>query len=490
MRGNLLVLFCGACAIFSFSPYHQWWVLCVITAILYLSLHNLSVRQAAWRGFFFGVGFFGTGVSWVYVSIHLFGNASPILAGGLTFLFVIALAAVFFLLWCSIYQWLIKRHKNSALAPLLFTSCWVLGEFFRSWFATGFPWLLSGYTLIDTPASGLAPIIGVYGLSFILTLISVSFAQLIKTPRKLSVSFVLAFTVLASLTAIPFQHIKWTYPKGNNLTFSAVQGNIPQQAKWDQAYLEKIVHTYLRLSKRNEHKDLIIWPENAIPIIYQNNPELISSLNEQALSHNNALVFGMPWQEQGKIYNAVLAIGKGQGHYLKQKLVPFGEYVPMESWLRGLISFFDLPMSEFSSGKSNQQLISVKGYPVAVYICYEAVYPDFSAKLARRSAFIITISDDSWFGKSAGPWQHFQMVRMRALETGRYLINDTNNSHTSLISPEGKVLKQIPSFHAGALHGSITPMAGETPFMRYGSTPIFILCLALIVISRLKRKNN
>ena len=488
-RGHLVAMLSGACAVFAFSPYNYWIVLCVVTGVFYLSLKSLSVKAAAWRGFFFGLGFFGTGVSWVYISIHLFGDASMLLAGLLTGLFVLVLSAVFFAPWCALYQWLTRGSDVSSSNILLFSGCWVLAEGFRSWFATGFPWLLSGYSFLDTPMASWAPVVGVYGLSLLLVMLSVSVAHWIKHPKQLTPSFFLAVCIMVILASWPLKQVKWTHPVGNVLRFSAVQGNIPQEVHWNQDYVERIIHTYLRLSKRSGKNSIVIWPENAIPVIYQDMPALVNFLNQQAHQDNNALVFGAPWQKNENYYNAVAVLGKGHGHYLKQKLVPFGEYVPFQSWLRGLIGFFNLPMSSFSKGPVDQKLIQLKGYPVAVYICYEAVYPDFAARLARGSAFLLTVSNDSWFGHSAGPWQHFQMVRMRALETGRYLINDTNDSSTSLISPEGKVLKQIPAFHAGVLKGHIQPMKGETPFMRYTSTPVFIFC-ALIIVGVLVRKRK
>lgn len=489
-RGHLIAMLSGACAVFAFSPYHYWIVLCVITGVFYLTLRNLSIKAAACRGFCFGLGFFGAGIYWVYISIHLFGDASSFLAGLLVFLLDLFLAAVCFSPWCALYCWLSDKHSDSVRNVLLFSGLWVLGELFRGWFLTGFPWLFSGYSVIDTPVAAWAPVVGVYGLSLLLTLTSTSVAHWIRHPRQLSVSFVLAVCVVVILASWPLKSIQWTHPVGKPVSFNAVQGNIPQQIHWDQNYIERILHTYLKLSKRSGQNSIIIWPENAIPVIYQNMPELVASLNKQASANNNALVFGVPWAKGRDYYNAVAVLGEGQGHYLKQKLVPFGEYVPFQSLVRGLITFFNLPMSSFSQGPANQRLIQVKGYPVAIYICYEAVYPDFSARLARGSAFIITVSNDSWFGRSVGPWQNFQMVRMRALETGRYLINDTNDSATSLISPAGKVLQQIPSFHAGVLKGKVQPMEGLTPFMRYTSVPVFVLCLMMLAGALLKRERK
>ena len=489
-RGHLIALLSGSSAVFAFSPYDYWFVLCAAIGIFYLSLQNISVRQAAWRGFFFGLGFFGAGVSWVYVSIHFFGGASVLLATLLTFLFVLALSAVFFSPWCAIYQWLTGIRCSHSTSILLFAACWVLGEWFRSWFCTGFPWLLGGYSLIDTPVAMWAPVTGIYGLSFLLVLTSATAVHWAKYPQQLSASFIMALCIVLIAMSWPLKQAGWTYPTGGSLTFSAVQGNIQQQIKWDAGYAEKIIETYGIMSRNIRDKDMVIWPENAIPVVYQDQPALINRLNDQANSHHYSLVFGIPWYENSRYFNGVVALGQGKGHYLKQKLVPFGEYVPFDTWLRGLIQFFNLPMSSFAAGAPNQTLITVNGYPVAVYVCYEAVYPEFAAEQARGSAFIITVSNDTWFGASAGPWQHFQMVRMRALETGRYLINNTNDSATSLVAPDGKIIDQIPAFHAGILNGTVQPMQGSTPFMRYASWPVLGLCFGLLIMGVFVRRKT
>ncbi|MDD7805636.1 MAG: apolipoprotein N-acyltransferase [Endozoicomonas sp. (ex Botrylloides leachii)] len=490
----LITLLSGAMAPLGFSPFNLWPLLMVAVAILFMAHRNMPTRQALLNGFMFGVGMFGVGTSWIYVSIHQFGSASPALASLLTAVFVIVISLVFVAPGLWLYSKL--RHHwhmdHPCQQALLFSAFWVIAEWTRSWLLTGFPWLLAGYSLLDTPAANWAPVTGVYGLSFLLVITSTLLVSLIiksKQPlRKTITSKVFVVITIASLwlASWPLAKVQWTEPTGEKLTFSAIQGNIPQSIKWHPDYIQNIIATYTNQTEQEWKQDLIIWPENALPIFYSRAQWLLQQLSQQGKNHNTALIIGlpidMPSENQQKYYNGIIAIGAGTGIYDKQKLVPFGEYVPFESLLRGLIAFFDLPMSSFSAGSSNQKPLNVKGITITPYICYEVVYPDFAARMARHSGLLLTISDDTWFGKSIGPEQHFQMARMRALETGRYLIRDTNDGLTALINNHGKVLQTIPRFKEGILRGSANIMLGNTPFMITGSWPILILCLGLQIL--------
>ena len=160
--------------------------------------------------------------------------------------------------------------------------------------------------------------------------------------------------------------------------------------------------------------------------------------------------------------------------------MPFGEYVPLQDVLRGLIAFFDLPMSDFARGPADQAMLQAKGYQIAPLICYEVVYPDFVAGLAAQSDILLTISNDTWFGTSIGPLQHLQMAQMRALEAGRWMIRATNNGVTALIDPFGQITTQIPQFEQAIMYGEVVPMHNLTPYLQWRSWPLIILCSLLI----------
>ena len=483
----LLAGVAGAIAPLAFSPFNYWPVMLVSIALFFHLLDKQSIKTSIYRALCYGMGFYGAGASWVYVSIHQFGDAPVALAAILTGLFVLLLSVVFFVPVAALFSTL-SRHHTRWKRVLIFSGLWVLGEWFRSWFLTGFPWLYAGYTLLDTPFSGLAPVTGVFGLSLLLAVTSATLVALIfkrTKPQLITVVFIL-ITGFAGYVLTGHQ---WTQKMDTPpLTFAAVQGNISQDLKWAPGHLETTIQKYLSLSAPLWQKDLLFWPENAIPTFYQNAPGLMNSLKQQALQTETAFILGMPWYDQGPYYNALIGMGDAQGEYFKQKLVPFGEFVPFESLIRGLIAFFDLPMSSFSSGTESQKGLTVKDHPVAPYICYEVVYPDFAARQARDTGMLLTVSNDTWFGTSIGPQQHFQMVRMRSLETGRYQLRVTNDGITALIAPNGGVLNRAPLYQAAVLEGEIPQMTGSTPFMRFGSWPVLLLSALFVLLSLQTRK--
>jgi len=158
--------------------------------------------------------------------------------------------------------------------------------------------------------------------------------------------------------------------------------------------------------------------------------------------------------------------------------------VPMERLLRGTIAFFDLPMSQFTAGPEDQGTLRVDATPVAPFICYEVVYPDFVRQQSRAADLLITISNDTWFGDSAGPWQHFQMARFRAAELGKDLIRSTNDGVSAIIDWRGKVIVSTPQFTQAVVSGNVQPRTGETPFAVSGSLPVWVFSLIGLVLGR------
>ena len=483
----LLPALAGALTTLAFAPYNFWPVLLPATAALFLLIRSDQPKQAALKGLSFGLGMFGTGVSWVYVSIHQFGSAPPALAALLTAIFVFALSAAFIAPIAYAYSRIREKLtiKPAWQQALLFTGLWVVFEWCRTWFLTGFPWLLQGYVLLDTPFQSWAPLTGVFGLSFLLVLTASSLAAMTVSENRKGAAVLLTTTSMLWLAAIPLNKVEWTKPV-KEISFSAIQGNISQILKWDPNHIQKTISTYYGLTQSEWQQDLIVWPENALPFFYSDGIQVLGQLDRIAKANDSTLILGMPVDdiesEDLKYYNGILAIGATEGRYFKQKLVPFGEFVPLESSLRGLIDFFDLPMSSFSRGEHNQKKLQAADTDITSYICYEVVYPDFAAEQAIDSGLLITISNDTWFGKSIGPVQHYQMARMRALETGRFLIRATNDGTTSLVNSKGQEVSRIERFKEGVLKGKATVMEGSTPFMNFGSWPVLLLSLLLILL--------
>ena len=492
----------------SLSPFNAWPLGIISITVIMFGLQGASTKKSLLFGWLFGLGLFGSGASWVYVSIHNFGNAPAPLAAILTALFVAAIA-----FFPASTFWLYRKLFNGQdrWSALTFPAIWVLGDWFRSWFLTGFPWLYLGYGHLNTSISGWASILGVHGLTFICCLSGSAIWYFLRpnkpnlsnghvTKKILPMSFLVFVASLWMLGALA-SDIKWSYAKQDtSISVVAIQANIPQELKWRSDYRLKTIEIYQALSAPHWGKNLIIWPETAIPLLYDeatsfNQAKTITQrLSELASIKGSTLISGIPYRglnpetEQINIHNSIISLGKGDGIYHKQKLVPFGEYIPLESMLRGLISFFDLPMSSFSTGPSEQSPLKESIRQVIPYICYEIVYPDFVAKSAHTSDYLLTISNDSWFGSSIGPLQHLEMAQMRALENARYLVRGTNNGISAIIGPDGEIQSQTKQFVRTVLTGEIYALGGRTPFSYFGSIPVLLVCGLILIARRLRHK--
>lgn len=493
--GPLALLLAGALQTLTFAPFHWWWLGPLsIVPVVFASLGR-NPRQLFRAGWLFGVGLFGTGVSWVYVSISEYGNTSAAIAVVLTALFVAGLA-----LFHGLEFWLwghLTPNSNVRRLALL-PAVWILGDWLRSWLLTGFPWLYLGTAQVDGPLAGFAPVIGVYGITFWVVASGVAIwavASLLKHRRPALALPVLVVALTPWLTGPLLNRLQWTSLSEQPTPIAAMQGNIPQQIKWDPDFLKHQIQIYLGLTENDWQQAIILWPETAIPLPQDQAGKIIEYIREQ-LGPESTLITGIPWYGYSErlkdftYHNSIMAIGNGQGMYHKQRLVPFGEYVPLQDWLRGLIGFFDLPMSSFSRGPENQPPLTANGYKVMPFICYEVAYPDFVARRARNTDLLITISNDGWFGHSFGPLQHLQIARMRALETGRYMLRDTNNGLSAIIDEKGQVTDTIPQFTRQTLRGNVYMASGATPYMLTGSWPALTLAMILIVFIRERRNQQ
>jgi apolipoprotein N-acyltransferase len=366
-----------------------------------------------------------------------------------------------------------------------FPALWVIFEWLRSWLLTGFPWLYLGYSTLDTWAAGWIPVIGVFGAS-LLCAFSASCLYLAYMRRNPQ-AWLIYSTMVASLWLVGWQlqQAKWVAPaSATPLSVAIIQANIPQELKWRKPYYEPTLNLYRSMTEPALGRDIVLWPESAIPNYYQRAQEFLEPMNQAAEEAGTALISGIPWRQTGSMhyFNSIVALGKSSGVYHKQRLVPFGEYVPMEEQLRGIIDFFDLPMSGFSAGTANQAPLLVQDFRVSPFVCYEIVYPDLVRKYARKADLMITISNDTWFGGSLGPIQHLQMARMRALENGRWLIRGTNNGISAIIDDHGEIQAQSEQFQRQTLTGEVQVMLGRTPFSEIGSTPIIVICFVAVLL--------
>lgn len=469
---HLIALICGAILPLSLAPFGLWPLGAVAIAGWFLALERVAGRGFL-VGWLFGVGKYAVGVSWVYVSINVYGNAPPPLAAMLVALFVAGLA-----LFSAANAWIYLRLR-SVSSPgwngLLFVCLFVGFEWLLTWFLTGFPWLYPAYGVIDTPLAGFAPVGGVLLVSVML---ACSACSLVVGYLSARYGRAVAVALLPWLVGFLLLEVSWTTP-GPLRSVALVQGNIDQAVKWLPESRMPIIRTYLELAEPHWGADVMIWPEAAITVMSQDAGSLLDALQSRGAREGTALVLGLPALERtpdgATIFrNTALAIGDGEGRYVKRRLVPFGEYVPFEGALRGLIEFFDMPMSHTASGAWRQPLLRVGSDRAVLAICYEIVYPALVREQVRDADVLITISNDTWFGTSIGPLQHFEMARMRALENGRWLLRDTNNGVTAIVDARGRVTHQLPQFEAGVLVGDYRLVDGDTPYARWGDLPVLL----------------
>lgn len=489
---NILALLSGASLSLAFSPIGYYPFAIIAPAILLWTWLDCTNKQAFWRGLLFGLGLFGVGTSWVYISIHEFGNTSAFISTIITALFTMVLA-----LFPAMQGYGLKRllpeDKPSKLL-MAFPASWALFEWFRGWALSGFPWLFLGYSQTNSPLMGLIPILGVWGTSFILCLLAALLINAYQQSWRHAWKSLLPLTLFI-VCSVAVNNIHWTHTEGQPVKVSLLQGNIPQQLKWSPDYIQTTLRRYYEMTATQWDSDVIIWPEAAIPLLFSEAKPFITRLANEVQLHKKSLVLGIPMRKEGyldRYYNAMLVLGNAEGKYFKRHLVPFGEYVPLGNWLRGLIGFFDMPMSDFTAGDQQQGNLRVGRLLLAPFICYEVAYEDQTYSAMPSANAMLTITNDAWFGDSLAPAQHLQIAATRALQSGRYMLFVANNGITAIIDPYGQVVKSLPQFEQGVLKGSIYPMQGITPWMRMGNTTlllIFTLCLVMALARRSDTKD-
>jgi apolipoprotein N-acyltransferase len=472
----------GALLVLGFSPFNLW-IMGFVSAALFLNLyHNRSAKHASLIGFCFGLGLFGCGASWIFVSIDTYGNTNAFVATLITGLFIVILA-----LFPALQAGLAKRFFKVPFcieALVVFPSLWTAAELIRGSLFTGFPWLLLGYTQTFTFLSGYAKCFSVFGLSWIVAFLSGLILLLIHLMQQKKLATALVTALMIMLTLIGgaiLHHQKFVKAvPGPELKVALVQGDIPQIIKWSPQALQQITLIYSKLTGPVLNTPLIVWPENAIPDFPENIMPFINAIDNTTASLKSAIVFGLPIDNpvNHQYYNGALALGDADGMYLKQHLVPFGEYVPLG--LQSFYNFMNIPMSNFTAGPSSVIPMQIHGLPVSIFICYESAYP-MELREAAHSDYIITLSDDSWFGHSLGPYQHQQIDAMRAIETGRPILRATNSGVTSMIDSQGHILVAAPLFIPTVLMGAITPVTGMTPWLEWGIWPVIIFIVTLLI---------
>ena len=486
----LLGFVSGATLSYAFAPYEYPWLVFPTMGLLFcLVIHCRDNFTAALIGYSFGLGLFGFGIGWLYISINLFGGVNLSGAYAITFLLV-AFHALYPTLIAVLTRQVFK-HSHGLIAALAFSGLWTLVEWSRTWILSGFPWLSLGYTQTDTLFMNLAPVFGVFGISFILVFIACLLSNLITSKNSEKLASLIFIGVLFCGGYWLKDH-QWTTPIDKKYSVALIQGAIPQEEKWRQEQRQPTIDLYLSLSKPYWQGDLVIWPETALPFFYQDQLSFIKELSNKVESEHAELLTGIPYSDGDtkKYYNSVVSLGQSKGIYLKRHLVPFGEYLPLDSLIRPLLHSMGISMANFSAAENDKPLIQISDVPVGISICFEDVFGEEVIDALPEAKILVNVSNDAWFGDSAAPHQHLQMARMRARETGRYLLRATNTGVSAIIDERGGIVSQSPQFKAHALAGDAILFEGMTPYAQSGNYPVVIFCSILLIICFIKRNSD
>lgn len=487
----LRFFFFGLLLPLSFAPFHLPGLAFISLALFYA--HLLTKKGSPFlNGLLYGLGFFGLGISWIYISIHEYGNFSPLIATVITFLLVLYLS-FFTATMAVLFDYLITKMP-SPLNGFLFAALWVISEYCRSTFLGGFPWLLIGVSQFDTPMNHLLPLLGIYGLSFLASFTATLLIPCvtIKSPPFQLKNYLPLFSLLACfLLPLALRNVSWTTQEQKPFSVAVLQENLNMRDKWDEALFWDLLERYSQKTMSLLGTHMIVMPESAIPVPSNYIQDSLLLLHNQAKAMGTAILLGIlqptPYRED-TYYNSLLGLGLAKGSYFKQHLVPFGEYNPKP--FLSVMNYLNIPDPGVRSGKEVQPLVKVHKHPIATLICYELAYPALLRKQLPQAQWIVSISDDGWFGHSLAMYQQQQMAQVLSALVGRYQIMANNDGLSSIIDDKGKILSSLPAFAEGQLKGFLYPVSGITPWVIYGDLPALTTSLLIIIACLLWRHRH
>jgi apolipoprotein N-acyltransferase len=482
-------LLLGVATVFGFAPF-GFSALPVLTlaALFALWREAASPRAAARIGFAFGLGLFGTGVSWVYVALATFGGMDGVLAALATLSFCVYLA-----LFPAASGWASARLARTGSGERLVAAaaCWTLAEWLRSWLFSGFPWLSVGYAQTQAPLAGYAPLGGVFlvGLAVAASaaLLAHAAAALRSGQRAGAVLAAAAFAVVW-IGGAALRAIEWSRPAGDPVPVSLAQGNIEQELKFDPKYREQTLAVYADLVAQAKGR-LIVLPESALPMFADEVPaDYVARLRAAAQARQGDLMLGLflfepraAGEAEDRYYNSVVSVGTAPTQiYRKRHLVPFGETIPAKPVIGWLIRrVLQIPLADQTPGPADQAPFEIAGERVAVNICYEDAFGSELARQLPDATLLVNVTNDAWYGRSFAAEQHEQIAAMRAVETARPMLRATNTGITSIIDHRGAEVSRLPWFTRGVLEGAIAGRTGATPYVRFGDALAVLAALAL-----------
>ena len=474
----------GALTVAGFAPISAYPLpIAALCAMLFL-WRAATPRAAFLAGFAFGAGLFGVGASWVYVSLHDFGMMPAPLAAIATVAYCAILA-----LYPAGVGWCLSGLRAGRLASpaVAFPALWTLFEWWRGWMFTGVPWLALGYSQVDSPLAGMAPLAGVYGVSFATALCAGLLYVAITGGGRARLSCALALVFALALGQL-LKQVEWTSAQGSPVRVALLQGNISQDLKFQADRYAATLAIYKKLAESSDAR-LIVLPETAIPrFLDAVDPGYLRDMATSAAKRGADVLVGVPIRDpDGRYFNSVISVGASPPQrYDKAHLVPFGEFVP---WgFHWIVKTVAIPMSDFSLGEERPKPLSLAGQRVAPNICWEDAFGEEIIRQLPEATLLVNVSNVAWFGDSLAPSQHLQISRMRAIETGRYMLRATNTGMTAIIDSHGKVLARLAQFTEGALAGEAQGYTGASPYVRWGNVPAVVISIALLAALAFRRR--
>lgn len=488
---SLFLLLSGASLTLAYSPFNWHWLPFIILPLVLKVIWPMAPKRAFYAGLTFGFGWFTAGLSWIYVSIDQYGGL-PIYATLLILLLLFLYLSLFPALAFGLWQKLSHRSIQWRFSlPLI----WLGFELLRGWLFTGFPWLSLGYTQTDGVFANLAPLLGESGITVALWLTALSILMAVKYHRPLLLIVPLVLLTVSNLS----YKLQPTWRSTELTSVLLVQGNIQQSLKWQAEQQWPNILRYLDLTRPKFNHDIVIWPESAVTALEPYAQDVLNTMEQSASVNNSALITGIIDYDRlnDAFYNSVIVLDDdtyqygGENRYQKHHLLPIGEFVPFEDILRPIAPLFNLPMSSFSRGGYQQSNLEANNRKLSMAICYEIAFPQqVRDNTFEDTDFLVTISNDTWFGDSHGPWQHMQISRMRALELQRPLLRATNNGVTAIVDEFGQFIEKAPQFKAATVSAELYPVNGDTWYKQFGLWGAFILALSGLLPAGLTKARN
>lgn len=476
----------GATTVLAFAP-AGYFVLPIFTlsALFWLWLHHSTPAQSAWTGFAFGLGFFGFGVNWMFVTLTL--TRMPFLLSVFIWLAFCSLLAAL----PALAGWLqSKSSANPMIRLLIFMPAVLLFmDWIRTWLFSGFPWLVLGYSqAFASPLAGYAPIFGVLGVSYLLLLCAALLAYAFLTKTWTRWAALMGIALLWAGGSI-LKQIEWTQTYGSPISVSLLQGNTTHDTKLRSEMRMPVLNSYRQLIETSRN-NLIVLPETAFPMFMREVPRsYLASLVSHAKENGSDILVSALEGDGNRYFNSVFSMGVSPIQvYRKRHLVPFGEFVPFASFIRPIYEkLVRIDLIDTAAGPPVQPLIDAAGQHIAIGICFENEFGNEISSTLSQATLLVAVSNGAWYGTSIAHEQDLQMSQMRAIESGHYLLRASDAGVTAIIDQHGKVLERARSFEMTRLDGQALGLSGSTPYVRWRDWPVVLLCVAGLAAGRFPR---